>query len=867
MKADPLREARAAGDGRPAPPKRTPVADGVPRRIVHVVHGWPPWDRAGTEIYARGLAVRQAGDREVGVYARIADPGRGAGEATELVDDGARVRLVVNNFTQRDPLSRNALARRAAREGLRALPGRAARPSWCTCTTWRATPPASWASCARRADPVRLPAAGLVGALRAHEPAGRVAARCAPGPRPRRCARCLPLTGIAPAALLDEPSLYRRRASVLRARAPGAAAVVMGSRFIRRLVTARSAGSAGRAPGDPLRRRAAASRRRRARRAGAVRSASRCIGSVMPHKGVHVAVAAFRDDRAGRGHARRLGRRPPSCPTTRASCGPLASPAVRFRGAFEESGARTCSRRMDVLIAPSLGLESFGLVVAEAQARGVPVVASRRGALVEARDGRRATARSSTPGDRGRAWRALVARLARGPEIVTRWRPRAAGGRRRWTRTRSRSTRCTPRVRVRSLRRRRPCRAHGAARPAREGSARGGRSRPRPAGRVARARRRALGRAGRAGPRARAERARRCRGRRGWEACRCSCATGCGIESRQRPSVLLSPDGARLAPRAPGRRRAARARVAGARIDGARAGGPRRSRTRSRGPRRDGRASAPLRGRGGRAASQRGPRIRGRRAAGRDRPRLHALLPASAPLGGDRRPASAPSRRDEDRCHACLRARLRGAARASKAPGARRWPALLARGGRARLPVGVPARRLARAAAGLDAARQHVIEPGRRAGAGRTRVPRAASCVTSRSWAPPPRRRARSLVPGIARAVADGRSAVSALGGGDVGSCARLARAARHRGPRLLARGHAAGDAPGVARVDVALLLSLVPESYGLTLDECWRAGVPVVAFDHGAMAGASAASAAGCSCPLAEGAVGVAPRSLARPR
>jgi glycosyltransferase involved in cell wall biosynthesis len=35
----------------------------------------------------------------------------------------------------------------------------------------------------------------------------------------------------------------------------------------------------------------------------------------------------------------------------------------------------------------------------------------------------------------------------------------------------------------------------------------------------------------------------------------------------------------------------------------------------------------------------------------------------------------------------------------------------------------------------------------------------------------------------------------------------------------------------------MALLLSPTPESYGLTLDECWAAEVPVLALDHGAPA------------------------------
>ncbi len=72
-------------------------------------------------------------------------------------------------------------------------------------------------------------------------------------------------------------------------------------------------------------------------------------------------------------------------------------------------------------------------------------------------------------------------------------------------------------------------------------------------------------------------------------------------------------------------------------------------------------------------------------------------------------------------------------------------------------------------------------------------------------------------------------------GGGDPELLARLRRlpSVRVRGyyrsgilPRLLRRD----------RVDLALLLSIVPESYSLVLDECMAAGVPVVAFDLGAV-------------------------------
>ena len=68
-----------------------------------------------------------------------------------------------------------------------------------------------------------------------------------------------------------------------------------------------------------------------------------------------------------------------------------------------------------------------------------------------------------------------------------------------------------------------------------------------------------------------------------------------------------------------------------------------------------------------------------------------------------------------------------------------------------------------------------------------------------------------------------------------------------------------AGELPSLlARHDVGLVLlpSIVPESYGLTLSECWLAGVPVVAFDHGAYA--ERIRDGGWLVPLEEGAKGI---------
>jgi len=59
-------------------------------------------------------------------------------------------------------------------------------------------------------------------------------------------------------------------------------------------------------------------------------------------------------------------------------------------------------------------------------------------------------------------------------------------------------------------------------------------------------------------------------------------------------------------------------------------------------------------------------------------------------------------------------------------------------------------------------------------------------------------------------------------------------------------------------RVDLALLLSIWPETFAMTLSECRAAGVPVIAFEHGAIADRVAAEGGGLLVPPDEGTAGV---------
>jgi glycosyltransferase involved in cell wall biosynthesis len=227
--------------------------------------------------------------------------------------------------------------------------------------------------------------------------------------------------------------------------------------------------------------------------------------------------------------------------------------------------------------------------------------------------------------------------------------------------------------------------------------------------------------------------------------------------------------------------------------------------------------------------------------------------------------------RDLDRCHACLRqdfavdagfqARYRAQAGALlRAAEAVIFPSTFLRDVHIDL---VP---------GLDPARLRVIEPGTLPG----RFPAAAKApradgVRHVAWVGAVQIHKGALVfEEAVRRLQGERLPIrwTALGGGEVALLARF-RAL----PGVAVRGYwRAGTLPTVLNdlgVDVALLLSIWPETYGLTLDESWRGGASVVAFDHGAMAERVRRLGGGSLVPPREGAEGVARairEALARP-
>jgi glycosyltransferase involved in cell wall biosynthesis len=415
LRADPVRPQRERVLAHLRPP-RAATPPRRPRKVVHLVHGWPPFDTAGTELYAAWLVRRQTAWREVAVYSRVAAAERRSGEALELLDAGARVRLVVNHFDQRDPLERNALrnrglqadwARFLAEEApdlvhVHHLAGHAAAllrvaaarrvPLVLQLQDW-------WPLCAR---------ANLLDWRR----------RLCSGPGAGKCSRCLPLTGVPPAPLLNRLlHLYRRR--LLRRLVRAADVCVTGSRLL-----ARSCVELGLLPslervrvleyGVELEPAPRPERPRLPLRFGV-------MGALMPHKGAHVAVAAFRSVDPAHARLTVWGDRA-AHPEYARELEALSGPAVELASRFPETEKARLLAGLDVLIVPSLGLESFGLAAREALRAGVPVLAADRGALREifARGGEPAGGLFDP--EQPAALRRWVERLVAEPDLLPRWR-------------------------------------------------------------------------------------------------------------------------------------------------------------------------------------------------------------------------------------------------------------------------------------------------------------------------------------------------------------------------------------------------------------------------------------------------------------
>lgn len=405
----------------------------APRRpgIVHVVHGWPPENFAGTELYAWWLAHLQKADRPVAVYTRSPDPRLASGTPVELEDRGVRVRSRVNHFDQRNPLRRNVLYDRGARRDfarfldqtrpdlvhVHHLAGhgfslvaeaRARRlPLVLQLQDW-------WLLCAR---------ANLLDRDR----------RLCPGPTPSRCGACLPLTQVSPSPFLNRllnRALYLLRARRARATLAAADALVAGSAAL--LDSFRNLGwlpldvpvhlvpygvDAQRLEERQRRDKASSAPPTLPLRLG-------FIGSLLPHKGLHVATSAMAGLAPEQARLEVWGDPLLAPEYVGEALAAASGAAVHLRGRFAEEDRAAIFAGLDLLLVPSLGLESYSLVAREALAAGLPVLASDRGALAELFSAGEPCGGHFDP-DRPAELRSWIARLVADPGQISAWRRHA----------------------------------------------------------------------------------------------------------------------------------------------------------------------------------------------------------------------------------------------------------------------------------------------------------------------------------------------------------------------------------------------------------------------------------------------------------
>jgi len=388
-----------------------------PLSILHIVHGWPPFDHGGTEQYAWQLARGQVHRHRVSAFARIEDQDRNTGQRLAYLDNGIRVRAIVNNFDRRNPIARNAMKDRIFERELEIFLDQT-RPDLVHVHHLAGHCVSLMGVVARRRIPIVYQVQDWW-ALCARSNLWRPDESLCQGPKPSQCSRCLPLTKKPPRALLN-PFLYRVRRGFMRRHLRKADAYVMGSRTIRTWYS--NAGLLN--PDAPVHVLEygvpAFSGHHTPPQNGACPITFGFIGSLMPHKGAHIAVQAFRGITPGAARLVLWGD-PDADPDHTAHLAERSDPGViEFKGVFEENQKAQVLESFDALVVPSVGLESFGIVAREAMSAGVPVVVSRRGALEELGiDG--VCGAEFAPEDPADL-RRVIDRLIDSPEILDTWR-------------------------------------------------------------------------------------------------------------------------------------------------------------------------------------------------------------------------------------------------------------------------------------------------------------------------------------------------------------------------------------------------------------------------------------------------------------
>jgi glycosyltransferase involved in cell wall biosynthesis len=109
------------------------------------------------------------------------------------------------------------------------------------------------------------------------------------------------------------------------------------------------------------------------------------FGNILPIKGVHLLIDAFKTLPTGKAHLTIYGSRNPWTETYYDRLKESANGfSIDFRGSFKRESLAEALSDQDVVILPSICHESFSFVIREANGMGLPVIASRMGAIPEA---------------------------------------------------------------------------------------------------------------------------------------------------------------------------------------------------------------------------------------------------------------------------------------------------------------------------------------------------------------------------------------------------------------------------------------------------------------------------------------------------
>lgn len=386
-------------------------------RVLLVVHGYPPEGSGGTEIYVHSLALAlRAQGEEVFVLAREAVPARPDFATREELVDGLRVLRVNNTFrhvrSYRDAYL-SAAARRLAGDWIEEI-----RPDVVHLHHLTGLSGDLPLECARRGLPVVLTLHDYWLICHRGQLLDRDLQRCA-GPLPAGCTDCLGEAAMASSSAAAAAGaaarwLPRGVTRALRRMAAAAArdeqAATATLRRARALQQACRAATRCLAPSSTVRERFLAFGVEAARLTrqelgldlapfrglrpapGDGRLRIGFLGSLMVSKAPHLALEAYAGLPPGRASLQLFGAHAAyhGDDGYRARLEPLLRlPGVRYGGALPHAEVPAALAGLDVVVVPSIWLENSPLVIREAFAAGVPVVAAALGGMAEmVEDGR-----------------------------------------------------------------------------------------------------------------------------------------------------------------------------------------------------------------------------------------------------------------------------------------------------------------------------------------------------------------------------------------------------------------------------------------------------------------------------------------------